>query len=197
MSNCSLRAISPFPTVFSKDLYCRHLKPGLVWERVNSKKQVENNVGRGEIARYEQFFSFSNSIFKRLVLQTPKNLDLFGKWLIERNCRLPKEYWIDHVLWEESLLHLKTISTHITQHRNVQFVCLCACRGPVTQSIVWKTWEQEVAGSTLQLGQYSFPGLMKVIATGFIPLSPLSIVSTMIMWESSQWLGKNIVRSTH
>ena len=24
--NCSLRAISPFPTVFSKDLYCRHLK---------------------------------------------------------------------------------------------------------------------------------------------------------------------------
>ena len=24
--NCSLRAISPFPTVFSKDLYCRHPK---------------------------------------------------------------------------------------------------------------------------------------------------------------------------
>ena len=24
--NCSLRAISPFPTVFSKDLYCRHVK---------------------------------------------------------------------------------------------------------------------------------------------------------------------------
>ena len=32
--NCSLRAISPFPTVFSKDLYCRHVKPGLVWVRV-------------------------------------------------------------------------------------------------------------------------------------------------------------------
>ena len=26
MRNCSLRAISPFPTVFSKDLYCRHVK---------------------------------------------------------------------------------------------------------------------------------------------------------------------------
>ena len=25
--NCSLRAISPFPIVFSKDLYCRHIKP--------------------------------------------------------------------------------------------------------------------------------------------------------------------------
>ena len=24
--NCSLRAISPFPVVFSKDLYCRHVK---------------------------------------------------------------------------------------------------------------------------------------------------------------------------
>ena len=32
-----------------------------------------------------------------------------------------------------------------------------------------------------------------VIATGFIPLSPLSVVSTLVMWESSQWLGKNIV----
>ena len=31
---------------------------------------------------------------------------------------------------------------------------------------------------------------------GFIFLSPLSVVSPMIMWESSQWLGKNIVQST-
>ena len=44
-----------------------------------------------------------------------------------------------------------------------------------------------------QLGQYSFQRLMIVIATGVILLSPLSIVSTMVMWESSQWLGKNIV----
>ena len=44
-----------------------------------------------------------------------------------------------------------------------------------------------------RLGQYSFRGLMKGIATGFIPLSLLSIDWTMVMWESSQWLGKNIV----
>ena len=25
---------------------------------------------------------------------------------------------------------------------------------------------------------------------------PLSVVSTMVMWKSSQWLGKNIVQST-
>ena len=46
------------------------------------------------------------------------------------------------------------------------------------------------------LGQYSFRGLMIVIATGFIPLSPLSVASTMVMSESSQWLGKNFMRST-
>ena len=48
----------------------------------------------------------------------------------------------------------------------------------------------------LRLGQSSFRGLVIVIATQFIPLSPLSVVSTMVMWESNHWLGKNIVRST-
>ena len=47
-----------------------------------------------------------------------------------------------------------------------------------------------------RLGQYSFQGLMIVIATGIIPLSLLHVVSTMVMWENSQWLGKNIIRST-
>ena len=45
------------------------------------------------------------------------------------------------------------------------------------------------------LGQYSFRGLLIVIATGFIPFSLLSIVLTIVKLESSQWLGKNIVRS--
>ena len=47
-----------------------------------------------------------------------------------------------------------------------------------------------------RLSQYSFRGLMMVIATGFIPLSMLPIVLTMFTWESSQWLGKNTVWST-
>ena len=34
--NCLLQAISPFPTVFSKDLYCRHVKTRACWDRVNS-----------------------------------------------------------------------------------------------------------------------------------------------------------------
>ena len=41
-----------------------------------------------------------------------------------------------------------------------------------------------------RLGQYSFQGLMIVIATGFIPLSPLSVVITVVMWESSQWFER-------
>ena len=40
------------------------------------------------------------------------------------------------------------------------------------------------------LSQYSLRGLMIVIATGFIPLSLLSVVLTMVMWESSHWLKK-------
>ena len=47
-----------------------------------------------------------------------------------------------------------------------------------------------------RLGQHSIRRLMIVIVTGFIPLSLLSVVSTMVMWESSQWLRENIVRST-
>ena len=44
-----------------------------------------------------------------------------------------------------------------------------------------------------RLGQYSFRGLAIVIATGLFFLSPLSIVSKMVMWESSQLLENNIV----
>ena len=48
----------------------------------------------------------------------------------------------------------------------------------------------------LRLDQYFSPGLMIIIAVGFIPLSLLAIVSTMVTWENSQWLGNNIVQST-
>ena len=44
-----------------------------------------------------------------------------------------------------------------------------------------------------RFGQYSSLGLMIVIVTGFIALSLLSVVSTLVIWESSQWLGKHIV----
>ena len=31
--NCMLQAVSPFPTVFSKALYCTYVKQGLVWAK--------------------------------------------------------------------------------------------------------------------------------------------------------------------
>ena len=45
-------------------------------------------------------------------------------------------------------------------------------------------------------GSANILGLMVVISTGFIPLTPLSTVWTMATWESSQWLEKNIVQIT-
>ena len=40
------------------------------------------------------------------------------------------------------------------------------------------------------LSQYSFRGLMIVIATGFTPLSPLSVVSTMVCWKTASGLER-------
>ena len=46
-----------------------------------------------------------------------------------------------------------------------------------------------------RLGQYSFLGFMIFIATGFIP-NRCPFYRQMVMRESSEWLGKDIVRST-
>ena len=35
-----------------------------------------------------------------------------------------------------------------------------------------------------------------VIETSFIPLSLLTIVLMMVIWENRQWVGKNISRNT-
>ena len=41
-------------------------------------KRVENTVGKGEIARYEQFLLYPQ-VFKRFLMQTRKNQGLFEK----------------------------------------------------------------------------------------------------------------------
>ena len=46
----------------------------------SSPKRVENTVGKGEIARNEQFLLFPQC-FQRLVLQTRQNQGLLGKRL--------------------------------------------------------------------------------------------------------------------
>ena len=51
---------------------------------IKFSKWTENTVGKGEIARYEQFLLFP-SVFKRIVLQTRKNQGLFEKGLNHRS----------------------------------------------------------------------------------------------------------------
>ena len=82
------------------ELRCKWTKPLPKWQILDSSKlkefaddnfkffengrelfkYVENTVGKGEIACYEQFL-LSHSVFKRLVLQTGKNQGLFRKGL--------------------------------------------------------------------------------------------------------------------
>ena len=66
----------------------------------------------------------------------------------------------------------------------------------MAQSVTYRTGEQWVAHSIPGFGQYSYLGLIIFIAPGFLPFSPQSIVLTMVMWESSQWLRKNIMQSS-
>ena len=70
----SLRAISPFPSVFSEDLYCRDVKTRaclgedsmhLIHSHTMTglgKKPFENIVGKGKIACTSNF-SFSHNVF--------------------------------------------------------------------------------------------------------------------------------------
>ena len=70
--NCSLQANSPFPTVFSQDLYWRHVKfrvrlgKGKVIEFVLD--DVENKVGEEENTDSERFLFFQN-IYKMFLYQ--------------------------------------------------------------------------------------------------------------------------------
>ena len=72
------KLLGPFPTVFSKELYSRHVKLRLC------ETKREEKIGKGEITSYELVtcnFSFLHIVFKRIVLQTRKNKSLFGKEL--------------------------------------------------------------------------------------------------------------------
>ena len=70
-------SIFSFPHHLLKKLLAQGQEVMIVWLRVDENvkfhenerklsKQVENTVGKGEIARYEQFLLF-HSVFKRLV----------------------------------------------------------------------------------------------------------------------------------
>ena len=49
----------------------------ILWEK-EKLLEIENTVGKGEIARNEQFL-LSHIVFNKLLLKTGKNQGLFGK----------------------------------------------------------------------------------------------------------------------
>ena len=49
-------------------------------------KRVENTVGKGEIARYEQFLLFSHNVFKRLVYQGASKGIIVWEWVKYLSC---------------------------------------------------------------------------------------------------------------
>ena len=45
--NCSSRAMSPFPIVFSKDMYCRHFKTRVCLNQLKSIRKIYHNLTSG------------------------------------------------------------------------------------------------------------------------------------------------------
>ena len=90
-----------------------------------------------------------------------------------------------------SVCHSLCLSVSLSLSLSLSLSCLYAephgLRGSVADSKTGGRWFDP------RLAQYSFRELMIVITPEFIPLSPLSVVSTMVTCESSQWLGKNTV----
>ena len=118
----------------------------------SSSKYVENTVGKGEIACYEQF-SFSHSVFKRLVLQTCKNKGLFGKGLtlyntIRRLTTLRKKPFKTivgkgEIVDNQHFLLFPTMFPHPIKDRNHHFsnisldIGKCLQFGPGQSFVVW------------------------------------------------------------
>ena len=132
--NCSLRAVSPFPTAFSEDFYHRHVKTGLVWERVkiivtlsltSPKKVRKSTLNRPNMSTFEkknlqvhrsiQWCILSSKHLFELVdvyepLPCKKKLSIHLKVLTHVNMRNPRKTSSSVVL---------SLSTWIIIHRDL------------------------------------------------------------------------------
>ena len=129
-------------------------------------ESFENTAGKGEIARNEQFL-----LFPQCFLLCQRTIHYFHEI---QNCRLQT-----FSLEESKICRLGKCLSLLT---------LAKCIGRHLRT--GSCWFDP------QLSQYFFQGLMIIIVTGFIPLSPLSVVLRIVMWKSRQQFGKNIFRST-
>ena len=111
--NCSLRGISPFPKVFSKDLCYRHVKTELVWERVNINSILN---------------TFPN---KRLFLRVCSTSLLKTLWKKE------KFFVTSYFFFPHSILYLFWEISAIQQIRNRRLLTLS-----VWMSLIFVVWER-------------------------------------------------------
>ena len=121
-------------------------------------------------------FSFSHHVFKNVFL-------IFVK---SRHCVIKVTVKLTHT---HKNLHQQCQATILTQQLQISSGEPHSSVGIVADLRTGGRWFDP------RLGKYSFRRLTIVIATGFNRISLLSVVSTMIRLESSQWLGKNIVQS--
>ena len=106
---CSLRAISPFLTVFSKDLYCRHVKTRACLGKVKSlphndnfwrapQKSLWKHLGKGENVGNQHFLLFPLCFlpFQRKIEPIKPfwncRLQMFSIWIRLKFCRPVKGY---------------------------------------------------------------------------------------------------------
>ena len=91
-------------------------------------RRVENTVGKGEIACYEQFLCFPQC-FKRLVLQIRKNQGLFGKWLNQSHFAINEKiydyknfYFCQNIPDEQYMTEGIEIYTYIQKNDEIMFI---------------------------------------------------------------------------
>ena len=82
-------AISSFPTVFSKELYCRHVKPGLVWEGVNKASDL---TIKKEFEEDNYFLLMKEILFSRQNIVGERRKCLYVLGWDDSVCSLTQDY---------------------------------------------------------------------------------------------------------
>ena len=111
-----------------------------------------NTVGKGEIARSEQFLP---SVFKRLVLQPCKNQGLFGKGLkgfqetISNLIKMTKFFkWVENTVGKEEIDHYEQFLLFLQYTQKI-------CTQPTRKNrLVWERVKMSVSPCNLDMFRF-------------------------------------------
>ena len=190
---CWLPAFSPFPTMFSRAFSFGVVKSRVVWYRVNSF--FFYTLANDKILDYPKLKPFADD-----------KINVTQKWKLPAFSPFPtmfsKAFFFrvdksrDCVVKSESSSYKNatgqgnqpTSSVYSKRAMSLlEFICPILPEPAEPHSSVGRVADLRTGDCWFdsRLGQYSFKGLKIVIETGFILLSLQSVVSTLIMWESS------------